>query len=178
MNLKARSALKLFNPSLEKTRPKTACPFRSYGNWILLFPGKNGSRFQKRKPYGISLHFLRRSNAEKADFLVGVIVPVTTVCPCSREISKFGAHNQRSMLQQKFVLKNSLDWRFNKNCGRFGSGEYISLLETNRRKIRHGKGLWKSKFVEDVVRSVAVKLNKDNNFIWYCVEAEKFWKHS
>ncbi len=50
-------------------------------------------------------YFTGENSADKTDFLVGVIVPVTTLCPCSKEISAFGAHNQRSMVTVKVRFK-------------------------------------------------------------------------
>jgi len=50
--------------------------------------------------------FTGETNGTTSDFLVGVTVPVTTVCPCSREISRFGAHNQRSIVTTKVRFKN------------------------------------------------------------------------
>jgi GTP cyclohydrolase I len=54
------------------------------------------------------------------------------------------------------------------------SGEVYSLLKRVDEKYVTEKAYENPKFVEDVVRSVAVKLNKDDNFIWYCIEAENF----
>ena len=54
------------------------------------------------------------------------------------------------------------------------SGEVYSLLKRVDEKYVTEKAYENPKFVEDVVRSVAVKLNKDDNFIWYSIEAENF----
>jgi GTP cyclohydrolase I len=119
--------------------------------------------------------FSGESNAEKSDFQVGVIVPVTTVCPCSREISKFGAHNQRSIVTTRVRFKKFF-WIEDliKIVEESASGEVYSLLKRVDEKYVTEKAYENPKFVEDVVRSVAVKLNNDDNFTWYCVEAENF----
>jgi GTP cyclohydrolase IB len=113
--------------------------------------------------------------ADQTDFSVGVIVPVTTVCPCSREISKFGAHNQRSIVTVKVRFKKFF-WIEDiiKIVEESASGEVYSLLKRVDEKYVTEKSYENPKFVEDVVRGVAVKLNADDNFTWYSIEAENF----
>ena len=119
--------------------------------------------------------FSGENNADKTDFLVGVVIPVTTVCPCSREISQFGAHNQRSIVTVK-VRFQKFFWIEDiiKIVEDSASGEVYSLLKRVDEKYVTEKAYENPKFVEDVVRSVAVKLDKDENFIWYSIEAENF----
>jgi GTP cyclohydrolase IB len=119
--------------------------------------------------------FAGENNVDQTDFLVGVVVPVTTVCPCSREISKFGAHNQRSIVTVKLRFKKFF-WIEDiiKIVEESASGEVYSLLKRVDEKYVTEKAYENPKFVEDVVRSVAVKLNADNNFTWYSIEAENF----
>lgn len=119
--------------------------------------------------------FYGESNGGKTDFLVGVLVPVTTVCPCSKEISEFGAHNQRGMVKvnvrfNKFFWIEDLIAVIEDSA----SGEVFSLLKRSDEKFVTEKAFKNPMFVEDVVRSIAVKLNKDKNFTWYSVEAENF----
>jgi GTP cyclohydrolase I len=119
--------------------------------------------------------FSGENNVDRMDFLVGIVVPVTTVCPCSKEISQFGAHNQRSMVTLKVRFKKFF-WIEDliKIVEDSASGEVYSLLKRVDEKYVTEKAYENPKFVEDVVRSVAVKLNKDENFIWYSIEAENF----
>ena len=119
--------------------------------------------------------FAGENSAQQTDFLVGVTVPVTTVCPCSREISKFGAHNQRGIVTLK-VRFNKFFWIEDliKTVEESASGEVYSLLKRVDEKYVTEKAYENPKFVEDVVRSVAVKLNGDDTFIWYSIEAENF----
>ncbi len=117
--------------------------------------------------------FAGENNAEKTDFLVGVTVPVTTVCPCSREISKFGAHNQRGIVTVR-VRFNKFFWIEDviKTVEDSASGEVYSLLKRTDEKYVTERAYQNPKFVEDVVRSIAVKLNEDATFDWYSIEAE------
>ena len=119
--------------------------------------------------------FSGENNCSKNDFTVGVTVPVTTVCPCSKELSSMGAHNQRSIVKVNLKFKKFF-WiedvvRLVENSA---SSEVYSLLKRADEKYITEKGYQNPMFVEDVVRSVAEKLNKDDNFTWYSVEAENF----
>jgi len=118
-------------------------------------------------------HFIGEDDGKKADFRVGVTVPVTTVCPCSKEMSLRGAHNQRSIVRvnvrfRKFFWIEDLIRLVEDSA----SGEVYSLLKRPDEKHVTEKSYENPMFVEDVVRSVAEKLGRDGNFTWYSVEAE------
>jgi len=102
-----------------------------------------------------------------------VTVPVTTVCPCSKEISAGGAHNQRSLVTVKLRFKKFF-WIEDviSLVENSASAEVFSLLKRSDEKFVTEKAYENPMFVEDVVRSVAEKLNRDENFTWYSVEAE------
>jgi len=100
-------------------------------------------------------------------------VPVTTVCPCSKEMSLMGAHNQRSIVRvdvrfKKFFWIEDLIRLVEDSA----SGEIYSLLKRPDEKHVTERSYENPMFVEDVVRSVAEKLGRDGNFTWYSVEAE------
>ncbi|MCX7634762.1 MAG: GTP cyclohydrolase FolE2 [Syntrophales bacterium] len=119
--------------------------------------------------------FCGTNNEEGTDFQVGVVVPVMTVCPCSKEISVAGAHNQRSMVTVKVRFKKFF-WiediiRLVEDSA---SGEVYSLLKRPDEKYVTEMGYAHPMFVEDVVRNVALRLNGMDNFPWYSVEAENF----
>ena len=113
--------------------------------------------------------------AGKMDFCVGVAVPVTTVCPCSKEISACGAHNQRAIVFVKVRFRKFF-WIEDliQLVEQSSSGEVYSLLKRVDEKFVTEKGYENPMFVEDVVRNVAEHLNRDPNFPWYSVEAESF----
>ncbi len=117
--------------------------------------------------------FIGEHTKDATDFLVGVTVPVTTVCPCSKEISALGAHNQRSIVKvrvrfRKFFWIEDLIRLIEDSA----SSEVFSLLKRSDEKYVTERAFENPMFVEDVVRSVAEKLNGDENFTWYSVEAE------
>jgi GTP cyclohydrolase I len=119
--------------------------------------------------------FMSGALAEQFDLIVGVEVPVTTVCPCSKEISDYGAHNQRGLVrvQLKFrkffwiediieVVESSV------------SSEIYSLLKRPDEKFVTERAFDNPMFVEDVVRSALSRLRGIDNFPWYRIEAENF----
>ena len=117
--------------------------------------------------------FAGENNGRETDFMVGVTVPVTTVCPCSKEISNLGAHNQRSIVKVNLRFRKFF-WIEDviKLVEDSASGEVYSLLKRADEKYVTEKAYENPMFAEDVVRSVAEKLNQHQNFIWYSVEAE------
>ena len=107
------------------------------------------------------------------DFWVGVVVPVTTVCPCSKEISVVGAHNQRGMVTVKLRFRKFF-WIEDviRLIEESASGEIYSLLKRVDEKYVTERAYENPLFVEDVVRNVAERLNREENFTWYSVEME------
>jgi GTP cyclohydrolase I len=113
------------------------------------------------------------NTGEKNDFIVGITVPVTTACPCSKEISDRGAHNQRSVVRLKLKFKKFF-WIEDviRLVEESASSEVFSLLKRVDEKYVTEMAYENPMFVEDVVRTVAEKVNKNNNFTWYSIEAE------
>ena len=111
--------------------------------------------------------------ADHEDFVLGAEVPVTTLCPCSKEISNYGAHNQRSLVSIK-VRYNELVWieELIEIAEQAGSSPVDSLLKRKDEKYITEKAYDNPKFVEDVVRTVAIALNKDDRIYWYKIESE------
>ncbi len=107
--------------------------------------------------------------------LVRVVVPVTSLCPCSKKISDYGAHNQRSHVTvtvrtQGFLwIEDVIDLiEEEASCQLFG------LLKRPDEKFVTERAYDNPKFVEDMVRDVAVRLNADNRVQAYVVESENF----
>jgi GTP cyclohydrolase I len=112
---------------------------------------------------------------DKVDLISEVIVPITSVCPCSKEISDVGAHNQRGEVRlstrfKKFIWMEDMI-ELVESCA---SCEIYSVLKRVDEKCVTERGYNNPKFVEDVVRDVAAKLNQDDNITWFSVSAENF----
>jgi len=111
----------------------------------------------------------------KVDFIVTVIVPVTTLCPCSKAISAHGAHNQRGEVKFAIRYKKPL-WIEDmiRIVETSASSELYSLLKRPDEKSVTERAYEHPVFVEDLVRNIAARSNKEPNITWYKVEAENF----
>jgi GTP cyclohydrolase I len=111
----------------------------------------------------------------KPEMFTRVIVPVTSLCPCSKKISDYGAHNQRSHVTvtvraQDFVwIEDIIDL-----VEQEASSEVYGLLKRPDEKYVTERAYNNPKFVEDMVRDVAGRLNDDERITAYTVEAENF----
>lgn len=106
---------------------------------------------------------------------IKIIVPVTTLCPCAKKISDYGAHNQRSHVTLHVVLNTAI-WieELIDMIENSASCELYSLLKRADEKYVTEYAYNNPKFVEDIVRDIAVKLNKDLRISGYSVESENF----
>ncbi len=112
---------------------------------------------------------------KRVDFIVTVIVPVTTLCPCSKAISARGAHNQRGQVTYSVRFKKPV-WveELIALVERSASSELYSLLKRPDEKAVTERAYDNPVFVEDLVRAIAAATNAEPNIIWYRVEAENF----
>lgn len=119
--------------------------------------------------------FIASSRGGEIDFVLGVSVPVTTLCPCSKAISARGAHNQRGLVQLQ-VRSTTTVWieELIHKVEESASCELYSLLKRKDEKHVTERAYDNPVFVEDLVRNVAVRLRRDKRILWYRVEAENF----
>ena len=104
-----------------------------------------------------------------------VVVPVTSLCPCSKQVSEYGAHNQRSHISLS-IRANAPIWieELVKIAEEQASCELYGLLKRADEKYVTEKAYKNPKFVEDVVRDVALALDRDTRIDAYRVETENF----
>jgi GTP cyclohydrolase I len=97
------------------------------------------------------------------------------VCPCSKEISEQGAHNQRGQVKLKTRFKRFI-WMEDmiELVEASASCEVYSVLKRVDEKQVTEKGFANPKFVEDIVRDIAIRLKADDNITWFSVSAENF----
>lgn len=112
---------------------------------------------------------------KEIDFVLTVKTPVTTLCPCSKAISDYGAHNQRGVVTVQIRSRQTI-WiedliALVESCA---SSELFSLLKRQDEKAVTERAYENPVFVEDLVRSVATKLNANADIVWYKVEAENY----
>ena len=106
---------------------------------------------------------------------IKVVVPVTSLCPCSKKISAYGAHNQRSHVT---VSVHTCDFVWIEDIINLveaqASCELFGLLKRPDEKFVTERAYDNPKFVEDMVRDVAASLNADARIVAYTVESENF----
>ena len=111
----------------------------------------------------------------KYEFTMKVVVPVTSLCPCSKKISDYGAHNQRSHVTVTTVTNSHL-WieELVQMVEQQASCELYGLLKRPDEKYVTERAYDNPKFVEDIVRDVAAAMNAEPLIDQYVVEAENF----
>ncbi len=110
-----------------------------------------------------------------SDLVIMINVPISTLCPCSKEISDVGAHNQRGEVRlqvrfKKFVWIEDLI----KLVEKAASSDVYSVLKREDEKFVTEAAYNNPMFVEDIVREIALNLNNDPNITWFAVESENF----
>ena len=113
--------------------------------------------------------------SEESVIKIGVKVPINTLCPCSKEISKYGAHNQRGVVSVS-VEFSKLIWFEDiiEDVESCASSPIYSLLKRSDERYLTEHAYENPRFVEDVVRCVAGILKENKNIKRYKVEAENF----
>ena len=111
----------------------------------------------------------------RVDLVSEVAVPISSVCPCSMEISDNGAHNQRGEVKlctrfKKFIWMEDMIELVESSA----SCDVFSVLKRVDEKSVTERAFANPKFVEDIVRDVAKKLKADDNITWFSVSAENF----
>ena len=132
-----------------------------------------GSKVRSLMDYEVT--FVGEIKAGKRTFNMKVVVPVTSLCPCSKNISAYGAHNQRSHVTisartSEFVWIEELIEYAEKHA----SSQLYGLLKRPDEKFVTEYAYDHPKFVEDMVRDVAADLNRDKRIEKYVVESENF----
>lgn len=107
------------------------------------------------------------------DQVLTIKVPVMTLCPCSKEISEYGAHNQRSFISISVRMKKMI-WieeliELAESCG---SSPIYPMLKREDEKYVTEQSYQNPAFVEDVVRNVAQKLLQEDRVTWFEVSSE------
>src|SRR5574343_481376 len=119
--------------------------------------------------------FIRDIADGKVCMSVRVVVPVPSLCPCSKKISDYGAHNQRSHVT---VTARTNDFVWIEDIVRLveseASCELFGLLKRPDEKYVTERAYDNPKFVEDMVRDVAARLNAEKRIDAYIVESENF----
>lgn len=113
------------------------------------------------------------SGPDGRDAVMSVRVPVMTLCPCSKEISRYGAHNQRGYVTISVRMKK-LMWieEIIEIAENSASSPVFPLLKREDEKFVTERSYENPTFVEDVVRNAATKLMADDRVVWFEVSSE------
>jgi GTP cyclohydrolase I len=131
------------------------------------------SRVKSLMDYDVT--FVGEVKNGRSEIWVKVLVPITSLCPCSKSISDYGAHNQRSHVTVSVLIRKFL-WieELIDMVEKIASCELYGLLKRPDEKYVTERAYDNPKFVEDIVRDVAVQLNGDDRIAAYVVESENF----
>ena len=123
--------------------------------------------------------FTGEINGTTSDFILGVRIPVTSLCPCSKAISEYGAHNQRGYITVEIRSRPAEDrmpelvWieEVVELAEASASAPLYPLLKREDERYVTMQAYDNPAFVEDVVRDVAICLQKDDRIAWFRVHA-------
>ena len=110
-------------------------------------------------------------------FILALKIPFTSLCPCSKEISDFGAHNQRSICKVRLEFKNISDIKIFDLIDLIenqGSAKIYPVLKREDEKFVTEAAYQNPKFVEDILRDVVIALRGDKNISAFEIECENF----
>lgn len=111
------------------------------------------------------------------DFVMTLKIPATSLCPCSKEISEYGAHNQRCDMTVKVRMAEGVHlwieelFSIVEQCA---STQVFSVLKRPDEKWVTERAYENPKFVEDIVRDLAIALNNDDRIVWYQCSSENY----
>jgi GTP cyclohydrolase I len=111
------------------------------------------------------------------DFVMGIKVPATSLCPCSKEISEYGAHNQRCVMEAKVRFAEGENlwieelFEIVEKCA---STQVFAVLKRPDEKFVTEDAYDHPKFVEDIVRDLALALDAEPRISWFQVNSENF----
>ncbi|TGE37207.1 GTP cyclohydrolase I FolE2 [Desulfosporosinus fructosivorans] len=112
------------------------------------------------------------------EFTLGVVVPFTALCPCSKEISRFGAHNQRGVMRMKLQQSRAEESLCLEDVVELmeaqGSSQIYSVLKREDEKYVTEKAYENPKFVEDVIRDLILAMRALDGVTWFEIECENF----
>ena len=119
--------------------------------------------------------FIGQLIEDEVSVQVKIVVPVTSLCPCSKRISDYGAHNQRSHITV-LVAMNEFIWieELIEMVESVASCELYGLLKRPDEKYVTERAYDNPKFVEDLVRDIALQFNTDERICGYVIESENF----
>ena len=119
-----------------------------------------------------------KKRSEPMQFILGVDVPFTSLCPCSKEISRYGAHNQRGLMKVQVRFQPGYECIYIENLAALmekqASCPIYPLLKREDEKYVTEAAYENPKFVEDILRDLVLVLREIPGMEWFAVECENF----
>ena len=130
---------------------------------------------RKKALLGYQCEISSMLNGEKSNYIIKVKVPISSLCPCSKAISKYGAHNQRGIISIEVNTNEFLSFEeLISLVESKGSCEVYSLLKRVDEKFVTEKAYKNPKFVEDITRDVGLKLSSHKKILAFKVSCENY----
>ncbi|MEM1071971.1 MAG: GTP cyclohydrolase FolE2 [Planctomycetota bacterium] len=125
--------------------------------------------------YDVRFECTSNGSPETSDFIVGVAAPATSLCPCSKEISQYGAHNQRCRISTRVRFEGDL-WIEDlvETLESAASSPVYAVLKRPDEKYVTEAAYDNPKFVEDIVRDLALALDAEDRVTWYEIDSENY----
>ncbi len=125
--------------------------------------------------YEVTFECEANGSPETSSFIIGVAAPATSLCPCSKEISEYGAHNQRCRISARVKFEGTL-WIEDlvETLESAASSPVYAVLKRPDEKFVTEAAYDNPKFVEDIIRDLALALDKDDRISWYEIDSENF----
>lgn len=124
----------------------------------------------------IEVTFEAASNSHD-DFILGIKVPATSLCPCSKEISEYGAHNQRCEMEVRVrIAEGQTLWieELFEMVEACASTQVFAVLKRPDEKWVTERAYENPKFVEDIVRDLAIAMDDNDKIVWYQVHSTNY----
>ena len=137
---------------------------------------------EKKSPMDYDCAFIAEANGADNDFILQISVPVKSLCPCSKAISDYGAHNQRGNVDIQIRSESDesgepqLVWieELVEVAEQSASAPVYSLLKREDERHVTMQAFDNPAFVEDIARNVAVRLRDDSRISWFKVRVTNF----
>lgn len=173
---------KLIKKVLQKIKNELKTDFAKIEFAFTIFLNKTSPVSQKNSLMNYDCKIIAKLTQDNS-FLyhLEVIVPIATLCPCSKEISKYGAHNQRAGVFIKLQSKNYISpVEVIQLIEQTASSSLYAMLKREDEKFVTEKMYEQPRFVEDIVRDAAILIKKDERIIASeikCISYESIHNH-
>lgn len=170
--LDANGFLAMLEQTLERLEAASGCIDFSFPYFIAKAAPVSG--VESLLDYDVRL-IAEKREGERAELSIEVVAPVTSLCPCSKKISEYGAHNQRSHITIRALLRGPLTPEaLVRLAEEEASCEVFGLLKRPDEKWVTERAYDNPKFVEDLVRDIALRLMREPSIAEWTVKSENF----